>query len=409
MSGFGKRRFGGTLWLILPIMLTPLVAVAQEESPEPETAAQTNLLSNPGFEILKPSLWEPSGAGAEWTNRTSRTPDWSLSLSGSGRVEWKQNEAVQEWISGFPEVGNPRFEVGGWVKLEGVNTGPVSEDEKFQLVFEFFADPHRTSDAGEGPIILDLPQDQPSTNGWVEIVSEPISLRGPQAGKSVAITFVKGSRTSGVAFLDDVFVRMLDSASTGWVGNFCNPNMDVGYNWIYWWEDFYLGLEGWPADQPHYVTVSDEDSHSGSYSLRMEATGPNPFEAAGVSKRFPIVEGEALLVSFWVKYVEKAGTKPVGADLNNLGLTVLWFDRLVGGSSGFGLIQGIDILLDGSLDERLIPVLGNPGEWMHYAIVVYPPEGAVAAHIRPRYWHEFQGVTYWDDFFVASVSDVTRP
>ena len=179
--------------LCLPGLLWSQSASAQGRLVAAGAESPTNLLSNPSFEVLKPALWEPTGAGAKWTNTTSRTPDWSLSLSGPSAANWEQRQAVQDWTPGFPEVHNPEAEVGGWIKLEDVNTNPVSDDQKFQLVFEFFEDAGQKRHVLGGPIVLDLPQDRASTGGWVEIVSDPISFPGEQAAKSAKVMFRKGS------------------------------------------------------------------------------------------------------------------------------------------------------------------------------------------------------------------------
>jgi hypothetical protein len=364
----------------------------------------TNLLSNPGFETLKPAYWEPTGIGAVWSNTESRTPAWSLRLSGPGEARWEQSEAVRGWISGLPLVKNPVAEFGAWFKLEGVNTDPASEDEKYQLVFEFFEDASQTSNVLGGPIVLDLPQGEISTDGWIEVVSGPISFPSEQAGKSARISFRKGDSATGIAFMDDLFIRNVNPAVNGWVGEFFNPNMDAGDAWGYWWGGSSSGSQDWRTNQSHYVSVSDEDAHSGDHSLRIESNGSNSFEAIGISAPVPIDGSEALLVSFWVKHSGNTSEESIGTGLNNLGLTALWFDGLDAGSADSGVMGGVDIVFDGSVDDRLIPLLGPSGDWMHYAFVLYPIPGAVGMEIRPRYWHEFTGVTYWDDFFVAPAS-----
>jgi hypothetical protein len=250
--------------------------------------------------------------------------------------------------------------------------------------------------------VLDLPQDRPSTDGWVQIVSDTISFPHVRASESVSVTFRKGSGAKGAVFLDDLFIRPIDPSGGDWVGTFFNPNMDAGAHWYSWWNEYSEGKADWPATQAHCVTVSSEEAHSGSHSLKIEENYANPFEAVGISERIPVEQGEPLLVSFWVKYLEDAEGQTVGSGLGNLGLTALWFSNV----PGFGLIQGLDIMLDGELDERLVPRLHSPSEWSRYAFVLYPPAGASSLEVRPRYWHEFQEATYWDDFFVAPISDI---
>jgi len=80
-----------------------------------------NLLSNGGFETMKPAYWEPSASGADWSGEQARTPGRSLKLSESGS-DWVQAEAVRAWVGGLPGWMNPQIVVGGWVYTDGVNT-----------------------------------------------------------------------------------------------------------------------------------------------------------------------------------------------------------------------------------------------------------------------------------------------
>ncbi|RMF54274.1 MAG: T9SS C-terminal target domain-containing protein, partial [Bacteroidetes bacterium] len=42
-----------------------------------------------------------------------------------------------------------------------------------------------------------------------------------------------------------------------------------------------------------------------------------------------------------------------------------------------------------------------------YAYVAYPPEGAVGLEARLRYWHQFQGNTFWDDVAIIPLGGST--
>ncbi len=376
---------------------------AQESLADLLTAdAPMNLLSNGGFEVMKPAYWEATGAGAAWTREQSRTPSWSLKLSGAGEAHWQQPEAVRNWVPGIPGSGNPELEVGGWVWTDGVNTAPASDAEKFQLVFEFFDG--AGVDLLGGPLVLDVPQDQASSGGWVEISSASlgaITLPGEQAAKSAKITFRKGASATGTAYLDDVYLRKADPAADGWSGGWFNPNADAGDTWYYWWADFDVGGD-WPASQKHFQHVTDADAHSGSYSLKIEQ---NPlvadpsFETVAVSERVAVTQGEPVLLSFWVRHEGHPSPNDIGTGQNNLGLTILWYNNLQGGAAGWGEIGGVDIVLNEEGNQHLIPLLKRETTtgWTQYAFIAYPPVDAVGVEARPRYWHQFAGITYWDD------------
>jgi hypothetical protein len=404
------------LWYLGIMAFVAVVAMAPPALAQYDASALTadnpmNLLSNGGFEVMKPAYWDADGDGASWTDAMSRTPEWSLELSGAGEASWTMGEGVRNWVPAFPADGekNPEIEIGGWVHTDGVNTSPTTDDEKFQLVFEFFEDATQTTDVLGEPVVLDLPQDAATTDGWVEISNASlgaITFPGPQAAKSARVTFRKGANATGTAYLDDLFIRTAEG-SDGWSGDFFNANFDAGDTWYYWWNNFSGGVADWPDTQPHINTVTNADAAEGDYSLRLEANTDNQDETVGVSDRVP-VDGP-IVVSFRVKHEGNAVPDSIGIGNNNLGLTVLWYENMEAGAAGYGEIGGIDLNLDGQfLNEQFVPKLA-PSEdgWTQYAFVLYPPDGAVGTEIRPRYWNGFSGVTYWDDFFVAPLSEVT--
>jgi hypothetical protein len=178
-----------------------------------------NLLTNGGFESEVPAYWTPEGAGAEWSTDQSRTPNYSLKLSGSGTSSWAMLEAVRNWVPGIPAGGTPELIIGGWVYVEGVNTDPSGDAEKFQLVYEF-NDSDGNNVLGE-PVVLDVPQGAASSDGWVELNSESlgaITLPSEQAATSVTITFRKGADATGMVYMDDIFLRPAEGAE-GWPGD----------------------------------------------------------------------------------------------------------------------------------------------------------------------------------------------
>ncbi|MFO7314049.1 T9SS type A sorting domain-containing protein [Rhodothermus marinus] len=399
-------RIGQALWLalILTVGGWSTAARAQQTLLDLLTAdSPMNLLSDGGFESGVPSYWEAVGDGAAWTRERSRTPEWSLKLSGTGASSWVQSEAIRNWTPRIP--GNLELVVGGWVWTEGVNTNPQTDEEKFQLVFTFY------NSAGQdllgGPLVIDVPQDQPSTNGWVQIDNTSLgSLILPEDATSVRIAFRKGSQATGTVYLDDVFVRKADPNAEGWEGDFFNANVDVSGGWYYWWPDFPRGLAGWPASQEFAVTVTESDAHSGRRSLRIEdLQGTAQYEAVAISERVPVVAGEPVLVSFWVRYEGVASPETIGEGNNNIGLTALWYNQMESGAAGWGEIGGVDIRLNGEYNEQVIPLAAREDStgWRQYAFVVYPKEGAVGMELRLRYWHEFTGTTYWDDVSIVRI------
>src|SRR5690606_29510038 len=153
------------------------------------------------------------------------------------------------WTSSIP--ANQELTAGAWVRTEGVNTNPTGDAEKFQLVFEFFD--AAGADLIGGPLVIDVPQGEASTDGWVEIGNTALgTLTLPAAASSARITFRKGAQATGAVYLDDAFIRG--------AGVF-NPNVDVGDTWYYWWPDYEAGRADWPENQAFFMTTTEEAAH----------------------------------------------------------------------------------------------------------------------------------------------------
>lgn len=390
------------LMLFAALLLMPVTAAAQQSLIDRFTSnAESNLLSNGGFEADTPAYWTPSGDGAEWSSEASRTPSYSLKLSGEGEASWSQEEAILNWV---PEIiGNQEIVVGGYVMTEGVNTDPASNDEKFQLVFEFFDE--AGVDLLGAPLVIDVPQDEASSEGWVRIDNTSIgSLSLPESAPSARITVRKGENATGTVYTDDLFLHNVDEEAGG-PGGWFNPNMDAGDTWYYWWDGFEVGSEDWPDSLPFHNTVTEEDAHTGSRSLKIEQNDPDASESVAISDRVPVMTGEPVLVSFWVKTEDVLNPDSIGTADYNIGMTALWYSSLESGSAGFNEIGGLDIRLNGEYNPNVIPLTPQESgtDWTQYAFVVYPPDDAVGMELRLRYWHHFEGTTYWDDVSIVNL------
>jgi hypothetical protein len=82
---------------------------------------------------------------------------------------------------------------------------------------------------------------------------------------------------------------------------------------------------------------------------------------------------------------------------------------MVSGAAGYGEIGGLDIRLNGDYNPNVIPLVPRETEtdWTQYAFIVYPREDAVGMELRLRYWHHFEGTTYWDDVTIMNIGGTT--
>ena len=347
-------------------------------------------LDNPGFEGDEPNYFSKSGtstsADLSWAVDEYRTGGRSLKIvkgSADGTASWISDDLYRFW-SVF--VGqNVGMEVGAWVKLDGVNTSPANDGEKIQLIFQFL-------DAADvdllgGPLVLDVPQDQANT-GWVKVVSTtPLSF--PVTVDKITVEVKSNTNATGTVYADDFFIG--NTTEGEWVGDFFNPNADVPDGWFYWWPDFSTGKADWSA-QPAFAGQTQEEARSGVSSLKMQKDSTG-YEIVVNSDPVDFVnDGTPLVFSAWVKTA-----LPVGmADLANtdpsnaMGFTVTWHDGTMG-ADGWGEVGGSDYRFS---------VAGDSTDWTQYRGVLTPPATATQYSLRARYWHNFTGTTYWDDFHV---------
>ncbi len=348
-------------------------------------------LDNPGFEGDKPNYFNKGGTSTtavlSWDN-TGRTGPRSLKIvkpNEDGTASWISEDLYRFWDVFVGQ--NVGMEVGAWVKLDGVNTSPASDGEKIQIIFHFLD--AANIDLLGGPLVLDVTQDQAST-GWVEVASTtPLSF--PVTVDKITVDVVSNTSATGTVYVDDFFIR--PTTEGDWVGDFFNPNVDVPDGWFYWWPDFSTGKIGWhTTGPPVFMAQTQDEAHSGLSSLKMQKDSTG-YELVVNSDPVTFVnDGTPLVFSAWVKTELPAGM----ADLANtdpsnaMGFTVTWHDGTAG-ADGWGEVGGSDYRFT---------VAGDTSDWTLYQCALTPPATATQFSLRARYWHNFMGTTYWDDFHV---------
>ena len=303
---------------------------------------------------------------------------------------------------GHPQLGrqasraNAALTLGAWVSTEGVNTAPGSDAEKYQIVYTF-RDAAGADILGQ-PVVLDLPQSAASTGGWVEVTTPALGdIILPVDAVSVTAEVRKGSGASGTVYVDDFFVR----GGGGWHGS----NVDLPGDWYTYWP----GFDGGVANPNWVVAKTTAESHTGAASLRVERLGeasptrrPSPSRTACQPPRR--ARPRELLG-------EDRRQRGPGDDRDGRqqrrpdGALVLVAGERRGGvqrdrRGGHPAQRGVQ-----PAGDPAAPAAGDNG-WTQYSFVVYPHAGAVGMELRLRYWHNFTGVTYWDDVFIGDVAEV---
>ncbi len=282
------------------------------------------------------------------------------------------------------------IEVGAWVKLEGVNTNPSESGEKIHLIFNFF-----DSDGINllsGPLTLTVPQTEAST-GWVEVKSmELLSFTG--ARDSITFKFHAADKVTGTVWVDDIFLRKTDPEAE-WPGNLFNPNVDMPEGWFYWWPGESTGDAAWDTLVPVFAGQTRDEAHTGNASLKLVKDYMGDEVTVNSDIRDFINNGRALEFSAWVMTELPVGTAEL-ANLvppNGIGFTVTWHDG-TGGAGGWGEVDN---------DDFQFTLAGDTTEWTEYSFAVTPPVNAIQFSLRARYWPNFVGTTYWDDFKVVEI------
>jgi len=350
-----------------------------------------NLIPNGGMEGDVPNYFTTGGtsttAQLDWATDAYRTGGHSLKISkssGDGTAYWSADDLYRYWsVFVQPNVG---MQVGAWVKLEGVNTNPQTDDEKIRLVFSF--QDAQGNNLLDSDLYLDVPQDAASTGGWVEVSSqEPLSF--PVTVDRVAFRFEFGSGATGTAWVDDIFIR--NTTEGEWAGDFFNPNVDVPEGWFYWWPDYSAGKSDWDTVTPSFMGVTTEEAHTGNSSLKIvELDGENDETVVNCDPVTFVNDGSPILFSVWLKAELPPGMAD-SARVNGsygVGFTVTWHDGSCG-ADGWGEVGGSDF-------RFILP--SDTTDWLQYTAVLTPPEGATQFSLRARYWNFFEGTTYWDDF-----------
>lgn len=346
-----------------------------------------------GFEADLPAYWtkaNETGATLAWTSDVARSPQRSLMIqkgSGSETPTWKTkaNMAKLQWnpTTGIPP--NIEMVVGGWVKTENVNTAPANADAKIHLVYTFY-DQNKAVIFGQ-PVVLEVPQDQPTTD-WTEIKNDaPIIL--PVDADSMSIEFGFGANATGTVWLDDIFMKVAPGAS-GWIGDLYNANFGVPEGWFFWKDQMSEGVAG-----KGVVSITRDAAHTGDYSLLISDDSTNAAEVVAISDRNPIEPNRLYTIQAWVK-TEDVTLNPLPIDVEKAVFFTVTYHT---GEAGWAETGGQDFfVVDQSVKDK---------DWTLYVFTVAPPANATRMSIRARLQHQATGKVYWDDFAVVE-GNVTK-
>ncbi len=157
-----------------------------------------------GFEGTLPAFWNMGNTGGA-------TLSWATDQHRSGLRSMKIEKATtgdsSAWVSdNMCDIWSPTHSknvdifLGAWVRTEGVNVNPATEDAKWYMAWEFYDD----LGAPIGTFQLPIPQSVASTGAFVADTNSPGDVILPKDSYTTIIKFVAGKNATGTVWVDDV-------------------------------------------------------------------------------------------------------------------------------------------------------------------------------------------------------------
>jgi hypothetical protein len=385
------------LWWILPILFFTIVLSAN---------LSAQLSSIGGFEGDLPSYWtkgaEPTGSTLEWATDQFRSMGKSLKITKSVTTEaavWESENVVDFWSP--QHLANVDIKIGAWVRTEGVNTNPTTEDEKWKVSYSFY------DSAGTliGETVMDLDQSTASSGAFYADTNNVGETILPEDSWTTIMKFIGGKDATGTVWADDF---MHYGRAGAWAGQNWNTAVGVPSGWIYWFPPI-GGNDGEITKGFENTIVTTEEAHSGTHSLKFDLPFTREQGDAFVgTNRMMLLSGTApgdyVRISVWLKASDLV---PDSAALYPVTWAVGFtygFWKGNGNNDGFNNIDGYPI------DMQFVLPSVTQFDWTQYFIDIPVPNDpeAVAMSVRLHAYSRFTGTVYWDDLEVnpVGVTDV---
>ncbi len=380
-----KEHSPFVLWGIIPILSLILFVPAKVD-------AQSGYIG--GFEGDLPSYWmkgaEPSGSTLEWATDQSRSMGKSLKISKGVTSEaavWESENMADFWSP--QHLRNVDMKIGAWVRTEGVNTNPLTEDEKWKISYTFYDE----LGALIGTTVMDLDQSTASSGSFYADTNGVGETILPVDSWTTIIKFISGKDATGTVWADDF---MLYGRGGVWAGQDWNTAVGVPTGFIYWFPPI-GGNDGEISNGFENTVVTTEEAHSGTHSLKFDLPFDRiPHGAFVGTRRFMLKgvgPGDVARISVWIK---ASNLVPDSAALYPTTWAVGFtygFWKGVGNNDGFNSIAGYPI------DMQFVLPSVTQFDWTEYFIDIPVPNDpeAVAMSVRLHPYARFTGTIYWDD------------
>ncbi len=378
------RRFNYLIllvWLVLPGMIL----------------AGTNLLVNGDLETREPAFWnrvnDANGTYAIWASDTAAHNPWndalpslfsfkiSKSQATGDVVGWKSvNNASLYWNHANTTDGsNKLYNVSFYVKTEGVNTNPTSDDQKIYVRYSFYNGGNLIAEK-----IVDVDQSVAS-KPWSK-VEDAIFVGGTP--DEIYVELLMGKDATGTVWFDNISCNTAE----GWVMGVFNGDAETPVGWMEWTSSSKIG----------FANVVEGVAHSGNYSALLEEDDNEDDEMVFYSAPVPVQAGKWYKIGVWVK-TEGINTDTMwyptnvvpDRDNNRIGLCFFFHKAPI--ETNWDLVGGDQFVY---IDQRK----GHENtDWVHYVAIAKAPDEAAGVSVRARFTSFPTGKVWWDDFTVEEL------
>ncbi len=352
--------------------------------------AQSGINGYGSFEQGDPSYWnkssEPGGSSLSWASDEYITLGRSLKITKEATPEaamWESDNMCDIWSPVHSK--DVDIKIGAWIKTEGVNTNPTTEDEKWYVSYTFM------NEAGGliGEVKLPIDQSVSTSSGWVADTNEVGSLVLPEDSWTTIIRFVGGKDAVGTVWADE----FIFSGRGGWAGGIWNETIGVPEGWIYWLPR----QNGMISDGYERTRITDEEAYHGKYSLKFDMLDGthDGFIGTKFVKLNEVVPGDIIRISVWIKgeNLEPDSVDVVG-DQWSIAITPI-FHNTIGGNEGFGDIWASDI--------PLVFPKTTSFDWTQFYVDVPVVADAKSLDVRLHPLGRFKGTVYMDALTVEKL------
>jgi len=371
-----------------------------------------------GFEGGLPSYWTmgntPTGATLTWATDQYRSLGHSLKISKpavtSDSASWISTNMCDIW-SPYNNK-NVDILVGAYVKTQGVNTNPTTDDQRWWVSYSFWD----TNGVFMGETKLPIDQSVASSTGWLadtNAVGQTVLIHDSY---TTIVKFVAGKNATGTVWADDF---VFYGRAGAWAGQDWNTGVGVPTGWNYWLPPI-GGNDGQLSNGFENTVVTTEAAHSGLYSLKFDLPfNRAPHDGWVGTQRYPInggatasaaakgarditalngvKAGDVLRIAMWIK---ASNLVPDSAALWPgtwaVGVTPIFH-------SGYLPNSPYDEI--GAHDYTFVFPNATSFDWTQYYVDVTVPNNASikALSVRPHVYGRFTGTVYYDDITVQVI------